>query len=267
MLSAAYVIGFLGMIILPILLGIWLVRKFKVSWKLLLAGALTFIASQVLHIPLVYGLTAAFKSGVLPAIPPAWTLIFNAILLGLLAGIFEESARYILFRFVLKKTRSWEEGVVVGAGHGGVEAVLLGISAAVGFFSMLAYRSADLSTLPGIPPEQLDLLRQEVTAYWSNPAYLPLLAIVERASAISLHIALSAMVLYSIAQRKPAWFWVALLWHAFVDAMAVLLVSRVSPVAVEGALVVLSLISLGILFNLRPRFIQPGSDITVPPAM
>jgi len=62
-LSVAYVISFLGMIVLPILLGIYLARKFKLSWKPLLAGALTFIASQVLHIPFLYGLTAAFKNG------------------------------------------------------------------------------------------------------------------------------------------------------------------------------------------------------------
>src|SRR5512139_2670223 len=118
MLSSAYVIAFLGMIILPILLGIWLSRRLRLSWKLLLAGALTFIASQVLHIPLVLWLTAAFQDGTLPAIPQAWALIFNAVLLGLLAGLFEQTARYLLFKFILKRARTWEEGMMVGAGHG-----------------------------------------------------------------------------------------------------------------------------------------------------
>ncbi len=93
MLTVAYLLSVSGMIILPILLAFYLTRKFKLSWKLVLAGALTFIASQVLHIPLVYGLTALFNNGTLPPIPEAWTAIFNAILLGLLAGIFEETAR------------------------------------------------------------------------------------------------------------------------------------------------------------------------------
>jgi hypothetical protein len=32
------------------------------------------------------------------------SLLVNAVLLGLLAGLFEESARYILFKFILKDT-------------------------------------------------------------------------------------------------------------------------------------------------------------------
>ena len=93
MILVTSIIGVLGMILLPIVLGFWLVRKFKLSWKLFFAGALTFIASQVLHIPFLYGLTALFANGILPSPPAAWNTIFNAVLLGLLAGIFEETAR------------------------------------------------------------------------------------------------------------------------------------------------------------------------------
>lgn len=256
MLSAAYVLSFAGMIILPILFGAWLVRRFRLSWKLLLAGALTFIASQVLHIPLVSGLTAAFKSGALPAVPQAWALLFNAVLLGLLAGIFEESARYILFRYILKGARSWEEGVVVGAGHGGVEAVLIGVLAAVAFFTMLAYRSADLAAIPTIPAEQLELAKQQVAAYWSAPVYAAFLGLIERVFAVCLHLTLSVMVLYSLARRKPIWFWLAVLWHAVVDGVAVFFAARIGMVALEGLVGLMAVMSLVILFILRKGF-QP----------
>ena len=266
MLSAAYVLNFVGMILLPILLGIWLVRKFKLSWKLLLAGALTFIASQVLHIPLVYGLTAAFKNGLLPSIPQAWALLFNAILLGLLAGIFEETARYILFKYALKNARSWEQGLLVGIGHGGIEAILLGFAAAAAFITMLGYRSVDLSTLPSIPADQLELARQQVAAYWSAAPYMPFLGLVERVSAVSLHISLSVMVLYSIVRRQPLWFWLALLWHAFVDAVAVYFLPKIGAVTLEGVILLMALFSLWILFYLRPRFTstEVPTALTVP---
>ena len=120
MLLAASSLSVLIMLIVPIVLVVYLTRKFSLSWKLALAGALTFIASQVLHIPVVYGLTALFQNGTL-SIPDAWTAIFNAIVLGLLAGIFEETARWVLFKFSLKNAKTWGEGVLVGAGHGGVE--------------------------------------------------------------------------------------------------------------------------------------------------
>ena len=51
------------------------------------------------------------------------SLLLNAIILGLLAGLFEETARYILFKFILPKARTWREGILVGLGHGGAEAV------------------------------------------------------------------------------------------------------------------------------------------------
>lgn len=83
----------------------------------------------------------------------------------MLAGIFEETARYILFKFILKNTRSWKEGTVVGLGHGGVEALLLGILAALAFVNMVAYHSIDLSTVPSIPADQLEWAQQQVEAY------------------------------------------------------------------------------------------------------
>jgi uncharacterized membrane protein YhfC len=88
MLAVAYIISFLGMILLPIGLWIYFRRSFDLPWKLVMAGALTFIATQVLHVPLVLGMTSFLQT--LP-------LLANAIILGLLAGIFEETARYLLF--------------------------------------------------------------------------------------------------------------------------------------------------------------------------
>ena len=254
MLIYVHVLNFLLMILLPILLGIWVVRKTGLSWKLLLAGALTFIASQVLHIPLVYGLTAAFQNNLLPDIPETWAPLFNAVVLGLLAGIFEETARWILYKFFLKKAITWEAGVVVGAGHGGIEALLLGLAAAVAFVQLMGFRSVDPATLSNLPAAQVDAIRQAVAAYWSIPAYDALLGFVERVFAICLHLSLSVMVLYAVVGRKPVWFWLALLWHAFVDGVAVFLVGKISNLALEGIIGVMAVISLGILFSLRPRF-------------
>lgn len=247
-------ISILGMIVLPILLGFWLTRKFKLSWKLFFAGALTFIASQVLHIPFLYGLTAMFTNGTLPSPPIAWSTAFNAVMLGLLAGIFEEMSRYALFKFVLKKARTWNEGMLVGAGHGGVEAFLVGVIGTFTVINMIVLKNADLSTM-GIPADQLALAKQQVAAFWDSPAYMGLLGFVERIFAICLHLSLSVMVLYSIAYKKPVWFWLALLWHAFVDAAAVYLLPLVGALAVEGAVAVMALVSLVILLGLRSKFV------------
>ena len=203
MLETAYTINFLGMIILPVIAWIFFSRKFKLSWKLLLAGGLTFIASQIPHYPLILALTPLFKS---------WGNIAYAITLGLLAGLFEETARFILFKFILKQTRSWRHGIFVGLGHGGTEAIILGILASLAFVNMLVYRNIDLSSV--IPATQLEIVKQQVAAYWSTPIYIAVLGMVERIFAICYHVAFSVMVLYGIITNRPVWYGVAVLWHS-----------------------------------------------------
>ena len=254
MLLPAYFLNVLGMIILPIVLAFYVTRKFSLSWKLILAGGLTFIASQVLHIPFLTWLTTLFSNGTLPAIPAGYQTLFNAIVLGLLAGIFEETARWILFKFILKGTKTWEEGVVIGTGYGGTEALILGVLALATVIYMVSTRSADLSTL--VPPEQLELAKQQYADFWSAPVYMAFMGLIERVFAICLQITLTIMVLYSVVYKKPVWFWIALLWHAFVDALAVYLIPTIGVLALEAVIGVCAIISLVFLFRLRPKFIQ-----------
>lgn len=245
MLEGMYIVGFLGMIILPIAAWIVFTRRLKLSWKLVLAGGLTFIASQIPHIPLVTALSSWMAGN---------SLLVNAVTLGLLAGIFEETSRYILFKFILKNARTWKEGILVGLGHGGTEALILGVLGGMAFFTMLAYRTMDLSTVPGIAADQVELAKQQVAAYWAVPAYLPLLGFVERIFAMCLHVSLSVMVMLAIVAKKPLWFWIALLWHALVDAVAVYSIQYIDAVGVEGIIAVFALISVASVFALRTMF-------------
>ncbi len=254
MLTTMYVIQFSGMILLPIIAWIFFTRTLQLTWKLVLAGGLTFIASQVLHIPLLSVLSPFLKDN---------PLLINAILLGLLAGIFEETARYILFKFILKNVHTWKEGLLVGLGHGGTEALLLGILAAASFANMLVYRSVDLSTVPSIPANQLELAKQQVAAYWSAPTYLPLLGVVERILAICLHVSLSLMVLYAIANQKMIWFWLAILWHTVVDATAVFVGPKIGALSTEGVIAIFAIVSLWLVFRLRSMFAQ--AELNSPP--
>ncbi len=258
MLVVAHTISFLGMILLPIVLWIYFTRKYSLSWRLVLAGGLTFIASQILHIPLLRVMAPLLRG---------FSLLVDAIILGLLAGIFEETARYILFKWILKKSRSWKEGVLVGLGHAGTEALILGVLAALTFVNMLVYRNIDLSTIPSIPANQLALAKQQVAAYWSAPWYIALLPFVERIFAICLHVSLSLMVLYSIATHRPIWFWLALLWHALVDAVAVFASPKIGILGTEGIVAISAAISLWIIFRIRAKFSEnvtnlPGPETT-----
>jgi uncharacterized membrane protein YhfC len=244
MLITNTILSAIGMILLPLVLGYFIAKKFKLTFKdfrkLFIAGALTFIASQVLHIPLVYGLTTMFKNGTLPSPPESWTLIFNAVLLGLLAGIFEETARYILFKYIMKNSHEWKDGIIIGLGHGGIEAILLGILAITTLAQMIAMQDTTAISALGLPADQLVIVKTQVAAYWAQSTVTPLFGFFERISAISLHIGLSVLVMYSIVSGQRKWFWFALLWHAFVDALAVYLYPKITA----GTNVVLGILGL-----------------------
>jgi uncharacterized membrane protein YhfC len=248
-LYITYTLNGLLMIILAVLLSSYLVRHFKTGWRLIWIGGATFILSQVGHIPFNSLLFSLFNRGILPTPPDEYLLIFNSILLGLSAGLWEEGANYITFRWWAKDARSWGKSLVLGSGHGGAEAIILGILALFTLFQMVALRSTDLSKI--IPPEQLGLAQQQVTAFWSAPWYATLLGAVERAFTLVFHLSASVIILQVFTRRQIRWLFIAILWHATVDAVAVYAVSTWGVYITEGIIGISALISLGIIFALK----------------
>jgi uncharacterized membrane protein YhfC len=232
-------------------LGRYLKGRFGLGWRLYIIGAAVFLLSQVFHIPFNIVMTVLFQRGTLPPPPPEWQVSFNIIFLSFSAGIFEEGARYLMYRFWTKEARSWGQGLMLGAGHGagGEAMIFIGLLLLVNFLAMLAFRHSDLSGM--VAPDQLALLQQQLDAYWSAPWYDSLLPAVERALAIVLHLSLSVLVLQVFTRRKIYWLGLAILWHAFANAVALYAASSWSIYHSEAALAVVALLSLGIIFVLR----------------
>jgi uncharacterized membrane protein YhfC len=251
---------------LAIGLGVFLTRRFDLGWRLFWIGAATFILSQVGHIPFNAGLTALFRNGVLPAPPAAWQLPFNVVVLGLSAGLFEELARYAAYRWWAKEARSWAQGLLLGAGHGGIEAMLVGGLLLLIFVVMVALSGAqDLSRF--LPPEQLPLLQQQMDAYWSTTWYDSLLGAVERAFTLPAHLAMSAMVLQVFTRGQSRWLWFAVGWHTLLDAAILYTAATWGVYAAEAVLGLLAAASIAILLALRrpePQ-LPAGPELLSPP--
>jgi uncharacterized membrane protein YhfC len=244
--------GFL-MMLMPIALGLWLHHRLGVRWRLFVAGAITFIASQVLHIPLLQVLTALFAQHVLPTPPKEWSLPFNAILLGLLAGLFEETARWITYRFFAKSARTWREGMMLGAGHGGIEAIILGVSVLAAFVSISGMTPAQIADLPSAAHAQ-------VTAFLEAPPLLTLLGAVERFFAICLHLAMSLLVMQSFTRRNLLYLFAAILWHAGVDGIAVFAAPTWGAVTTEVIVGLTTIPAIALILLLRNE--PPGASLT-----
>jgi uncharacterized membrane protein YhfC len=107
------------------------------------------------------------------------------------------------------RTRTW-----------GIEAILLGIIAIITLVQMTAMKGGTALTALGLPADELEIIKTQVAAYWTQSAVTPFFGFFERISAISLHIGLSVIVLYGIVSGRRKWFWIAVLLHATVDAVA-----------------------------------------------
>jgi uncharacterized membrane protein YhfC len=257
--------GFL-MFALAIGLGVWATQRYQIGWRLWWIGAGTFVLSQLGHIPFNILLTNLFRAGTLPSPPPEWNLFFNAIVLGLSAGLWEETFRYGAYRWFAKEARDWRHALVMGAGHGGIEAILLGILVLVTFFQMFALRGSPLPT--NLSTEDLSLLQRQLDLYWSAPWYLTLLGAVERAFSLILHLSLSVLVLQVFARRSAIWLAIAILWHALGNAVGVILLGLWGPLAAEGGLAIIAALSLVIIWQAKPaggNDIDPGETPTGPP--
>lgn len=183
-------------------------------------GALVFILSQVVHVPLNSGLTAAFGPSIAALEPTAriWT---NAAVLGLSAGLCEELARYFFFYFCgLGKgpsARERDEAVLVGLGHGGIESILFG-TALVAFTvaQLVAIERAGVASL-GLDEAGTAAVEAQLAAIGQAPWWSPLMGAGERVMAIAFHVSATMLVACGVVRRRFVLVVAAVLWHAVLD--------------------------------------------------
>lgn len=268
--SIAAFLNPLLMIAMPVLLGIWLAKRLKAEWRLYGLGMLAFIGSQVLHIPFnAWVLSPLIQRWHLEPVAGSAQLAILGVLLGLSAGVFEESARYLVYSRWLRENRRWRDGLMLGAGHGGIEAILLGLLSFYSFLQLTALRGTDLAQI--LRPDQVESVRSTLQMYWSLPYYQHLIPTLERAAAICLHLGLSLLVLQAFTRRNRLWFVLAIAWHALVDAVAVFGISTWGVYVTEGLVVIAGLLSVGMVLALRrpeeeapPESPLPASQPFVP---
>lgn len=253
-----YPLNGLLMIGLGVGLGLALTRRFRLGWSLWLIGCATFLLSQLGHLPFNLALlNPALDPWLDPhAVLPWWKPPLAMLLLGLSAGVFEEVARYAMFRWWARDARSWEQGLLAGAGHGGMEAILLGVLVLLTFVNLSAARHADLAAL--VPAEELSLAQAQVEAYWSAPWPLTLMGALERLFTLPFHLAASLLVMQAFLRRGGlGWLGLAILWHALINAGVVFAAIQGGPYLAEGLLGLLALLNLGLIFWLRRSSPQP----------
>lgn len=139
---------------------------------------------------------------------------------GLAAGLFEETGRLLAFKFLLKSKLSSQNALMYGAGHGGVEAVILvGITYVNNLIISMAINSGTIEAMLG---ETFPSVKDSLVTLATTPSINFLYGGMERVLAIALHIMLSYFVYLSVAKGRKSMFGIAILLHTLVNFVAVI---------------------------------------------
>ncbi len=226
-MALASLIGFA----LPVVLYIYFRKKKKADRLPFWIGCATFVLFALVLEQLVY----------LPIMKTTfWTAVTGNVWLyglvgGFMAGLFEETGRYVAFKSVLRKKRGNDTNALMyGAGHGGVEAAILLGAGMIGNIVYALQFNAGAMPVGGTLDAAQTLL--------DTPVWMFLVGAVERIGAVTIQISLSVLVWFAAKNNKRFWLYpLAILLHLAVDMVAVVLAGKgVNVWIIEGIIYVMA---------------------------
>lgn len=147
-------------LILPVIVLLVLMKGRKGTFGVWVAGALGFVVPQlVIRIPILQAISTqtAFQK---------WTQespYLYAFALAMTAGLFETTGRLLVLNFDLPKKLSYMTGLTAGAGHGGIEAIMIvGMTYINNLVISLMINSGRLATLIPGNPELAESIRKSL---------------------------------------------------------------------------------------------------------
>lgn len=153
---------------------------------------------------------------------------------GLMAGLFEETARFLIMTVFLKKCYENDANAFMyGVGHGGFEmAVILVLGMINNLVLAVMIKTGNVETLlNGLPEETLFTMQQGLQLLCDTNPFMFLVAVWERISAFTAQIALSYIVWQGVKNKKLLWFFpLAIVLHMVLDTISVVLNGMGMPV-------------------------------------
>jgi uncharacterized membrane protein YhfC len=120
-----------------------------------------------------------------------------------------------VYRYCLSRhERRFNAAVSLGGGHGGCEALLVGVSLLAAFIILSIDRHKD-------PDKMSPEMRKAIYDYWALPWSKVLMAPIERVTAMTYHMSASVLVLQVFRKNSFAWLGAAIGFHTLIDTLAV----------------------------------------------
>lgn len=252
------IIDILVSLSIPVLLYLALRRRFGCHRRPFFFGAATFLLFAMVLEQLVHLVVLRSSVGVVIQ-QNVWLF---ALYGGAMAGLFEESGRLIVFSTLLKRRMDKDhDALMFGAGHGGMEVILVFTATMVmNLYYALMIRSGRAEALLASMGEQQGAMVGAIfTSLSTTAAPIYLLGLLERFAAVVLHLSFSTLVWVAVKEKdRRSLFWLAVLLHFAVDAVAVLMSrSGISLLLLEAVVIILAAICAFIAWRVwRSRSIE-----------
>ncbi len=228
--------AFLVAVGLPMVLMVYAFLKLKADMRWFGIGAVTFIVfalvlEQCLHFIMVRHFGEALTEN----------LLLKAVYGGIAAGVFEEVGRFTSMNLFKQKELTKYNALMYGVGHGGIEAIIIvGLTSISNLISSLMINAGTFeATLSSLDEQTKAKVMQQISLLWTANSLDYYLAGVERVVAITLHICLSYIVYRAVKDKKVQLLLLAIVLHAGLDFLTVLLAGYVSSLVLEIVLLVL----------------------------
>jgi uncharacterized membrane protein YhfC len=187
-----------------------------------------------------------------------WLIPF-LLVSSLTAGLFEETGRWLGYRFLVRE-HNRRYGTMFGMGHGGLESILLaGFPLASLLVTWLLAAHGSITT-----EAALESVRQRTAGigFWSVQ-----LAALERASSMAVHVGLALIVLQAWTRRTPRWLMLAIGLHFGTNAIVAMLIyaGRVNPLTVELILLAMAVAVLVTGWRLASNSAGPAPAVLQAP--
>ena len=240
-------IAFIVAVGLPMGLMLYAFLKLKADMLWFGIGAATFIIfalvlEQCLHVVMIKQFGEALTGN----------LLVKAVYGGLAAGVFEELGRFTSMNLFKKKGLNKLNALMYGVGHGGIEAIIIvGLTSISNLIASIMINTGTFEPmLASLDAEVKAQTLKQVSLLWTTSPLDFYLAGVERVVAITLHICLSYIVYKAVTNKKVQLLLLAIVLHAGLDFVTVLLAGYVSSLVLELVLIVFVAIIAVLVFKI-----------------
>ena len=238
-------ISILFAVLIPVGLFIFYRKKYDAKIKPFVTGCATFAIFALVLEAIFHAIILGGGRGEALMAKPVLYGLYG----GFMAGLFEETGRFIAFKTVLKKSQNDDTSALMyGAGHGGFEAFYVLFSASITnivFSVMINTGNTELLT-KSISGGALEKIEETITTLLTSNPLIFAAGIIERIPAVALHLSFSILVWFAV-KNKDKWYLypLAFVLHFAVDTVvASLAAMKANMVLIEALTYAFAILSV-----------------------